>query len=131
MLYAKTIEMSRLYYDEGWTMEKIAKHFQVNISSVSRAINRIDKRQCPVGLSCKNCKMPECIIKSKYQHMINHGEQDKRKPKESEMEFCCFCDQPCLPKEYMELQDQKGNTKKYYFHKSCYNHSTIGYNRKH
>lgn len=128
MLHPKTIEMSRLYYDEGWTMEQIAKHFNVCTSSVSTAIRRMDKRQCPVGTLCKNCKMPECIIKPKYQHIINHGEQMKRN--KEEMEICCFCSKPCSPKQYMEVQSQEGNPKRYYFHRSCYSHNPIGYKDK-
>lgn len=77
MLHTRTIEMSRLYYDEGWTMQRIAEHFNVYPSTVCTAIRRLDKRQCPIGTLCKNCKMPECIIKPKYQHIINHGEQTK------------------------------------------------------
>ena len=130
MLHTRTIEMSRLYYDEGWTMQRIAEHFNVYPSTVCTAIRRMDKRQCPVGTLCKNCKMPECIIKPKYQHIINHGEQTKRKSNEREMEVCCFCNKPCLPKEYTEVQDQEGNPKRYYFHKSCYYHNTIGYKNK-
>ena len=124
MLHPKTIEMSRLYYDEGWTMEQIAKHLNVCTSTVSTAIRRMDKRQCPVGTLCKNCKMPECIIKPKYQHIINHGEQTKMR--QTEMEVCCICGRACPSKQYIEVQDQEGNPKRYYFHKTCYYNNTIG-----
>lgn len=126
MLQPKAIEMARLYYDEGWTMERIAKHFQVNKSSVCRSIKRVDKRQCPVGTSCKNCKMPECIIKPEYQHMVNSGEQNKKQPKEFDMEFCIVCGKLCRTNNYATIVDQNGNQQKVYFHKLCYNKNTIG-----
>lgn len=130
MLGPKTIEMARLYYNEGWTMERIAKYFQVNKSSVSTAIRRIDKRQCPVGTLCKNCKMPECIIKPEYQHMVNSAEQNRKQPKEFDMEFCVICGKTCRTNNYVTIIDQNGNQQKVYFHRSCYSHNTIGYNGK-
>lgn len=126
MLHPKTIEMSRLYYDEGWTMEQIANHFNVYSSTVCTAIRRMDKRQCPIGTLCKNCKMSECIIKPEYQHIINHGEQRNKPHASFETEFCIICGKTCRNKYYAETVERNGNPQKVYFHKSCYYRKTIG-----
>ncbi len=131
MLQPKTLEMARLYYQEGWKMKRIAEYFGVTKATVSKNILNADKRVCPISSYCSNCKLSDCIIKPEYRYMINRG--TKKRPStygEIPTDFCCFCGQTCLAKEYMEVQDQEGNIKKYYFHKSCYYHNTIGYNRK-
>lgn len=130
MLHPKTIEMARLYYDEGWTLNQIAEHFHVTASNVSRAVRVVDERRCPIAMSCTKCKMNECIIKPEYQHIINNGKQRNKPYASFETEFCIICGKTCRNKYYMELQDQEGNAKRYYFHKSCYYHNTIGYKGK-
>lgn len=36
-------EIKRLYYDEGWGPQRIAKHLRIDISQVSRFIARLEK----------------------------------------------------------------------------------------
>lgn len=124
----KTLEMARLYYQEGWKMQRIADHFGVTKAAVSKNISSADKRICPIASNCSNCKLSECIIKTEYKTMINNGKQKRKQEqyKELNMEVCCICGQTCRDKYYAENK----NHEKQYFHISCYNHNTIGYNKQ-
>lgn len=124
----KVLKMLDMYYNEGKTMQEIADYFGINKSSVSTSIKRADRRTCPIASNCKNCKASKCIIIPEYRSTINNGEQRKRKEqyKELDMEVCCICGQACRETYYAENK----NHEKQYFHFSCYNHNTIGYNKQ-
>ena len=124
MLQPKTIEMARLYYQEGWKMKQIAEHFGVTKAAVSKNILNADKRICPISSDCSNCKLSDCIIKPEYKYMVNRG--TRKQPKEFDMGFCIVCGKTCRTNNYATFVDQNGNQQKVYFHKLCYYKNTIG-----
>ena len=67
-------------YQTGATMKEIAQEYHVNVSTVSRVINRALKVKCPFSPKCEKCPLDECAIDDRYAVFLNSTE-DFRKAK--------------------------------------------------
>lgn len=67
----QTVEYLRLYFECGWRMSAIARHFGVSTSTVSRCISRAERRECPFAKNCRYCPLKECAIKEEYAPYVN------------------------------------------------------------
>jgi predicted DNA-binding protein YlxM (UPF0122 family) len=67
----QTVEYLRLYFECGWRMSTIARHFGVSTSTVSRCISRAERRECPFAKNCRYCPLKECAIKEEYAPYVN------------------------------------------------------------
>ena len=67
----QTVEYLRLYFECGWRMSTIARHFGVSTSTVSLCISRAERRECPFAKNCRYCPLKECAIKEEYAPYVN------------------------------------------------------------
>ena len=61
-------------YQTGATMKEIAQEYHVNVSTVSRVINRALKVKCPFSPKCEKCPLDECAIDERYAMLLNSTE---------------------------------------------------------